>query len=1025
MYRDQLSNYITKSIVVCLAFFATLSPLSAQLSPFQSNLSLYQEGLDLFEREIYGQAIQKVEAFLDAENAVRGFKGNDLYTNAKYIQAVSAFHLKRSDALNLLEGYLKRYPENTKRILVNYYLGKHQFQKKEYRNSIEPLTVSFSSNALQSDLYNEVVFMLGYAYFDIENETQAAFYLDRAANFPGPYQDDARYYYAILKYKQKDYENAYEAMKALSSSEEYAAETRVYLANTLLKLGKTEELFQLADKMVGNSRRKADAGVYYIVAHASYEKGDFANAVKYFDEFRRSKGRLSRTGFFRYAHAQYESGLFKEAIQSFSKVTNQKDTLNQTASYYLGFSYLKTNDPNGARLAFKRASETFPGENRAVSQDALYQYAKVSYATKYYDDALSAMRRLEKEFPNSPHRNEIKSLMGETLLLNNNYEETIAYLKEGNTNTPRAQKALQQANYYYGLQLYEAESYGQSATYLKQAAASSSDAKIAQDAKFWGAEAAFRGGDLGKALQEYSAFQKSRNAKSSKYYKAAGYGKAWTYFKQKKYTQAAKEFDTFINGDGPKSSKRIMVDAYLRAGDSYFMGRNYNKANGYYSRVVEANISQQDYAYYQMAEGFYRQSKYTNSVRAFDRLITAYPSSDLHDNALDRISEIYATWLKDYAQASYYGKQLVQKYPNSPLAAAAYNRIAFASYNAGNEREAVKYFKKVLSDYSMDKANSQIALDNLSVMVTAAEFDRILANYRNKNPELNENVADLTFNTGRDRFFEESYQSAINQFSIYIKDYSTGRHYYEARVLRARAYKATGQRNKALEDYKQVYSATVRNPFSSTALMEAAQLEYELGRYDASLKLYQELVKTADNAQNRILAKFGVATILKDHKNDYSGAITILQQIENSSDAELYEVNTAKAERGDCEHLNGNIEKAHTIFKALEKDNDDEFGARGQFGIVRYWHAKDEHDKAIDATFYFNDNYPTYNYWKARTFLVLAETYYKMGNIFQAKGTLESLAGESRFPDVQEMAKKRRAEIVQEENQSIAPVSGN
>ena len=41
-------------------------------------------------------------------------------------------------------------------------------------------------------------------------------------------------------------------------------------------------------------------------------------------------------------------------------------------------------------------------------------------------------------------------------------------------------------------------------------------------------------------------------------------------------------------------------------------------------------------------------------------MINRYKRSELRDDALDRISEIYATWIKDYAQADRYAQILVK-----------------------------------------------------------------------------------------------------------------------------------------------------------------------------------------------------------------------------------------------------------------------------------------------------------------------------------------------------------------------------
>ena len=88
--------------------------------------------------------------------------------------------------------------------------------------------------------------------------------------------------------------------------------------------------------------------------------------------------------------------------------------------------------------------------------------------------------------------------------------------------------------------------------------------------------------------------------------------------------------------------------------------------------------------------------------------------------------------------------------------------------------------------------------------------------------------------------------------------------------------------------------------------------------------------------------------------------------------------------------------------------------------------ATEKFDEVKQAVIYQSNNYPTFNYWKARAFLIAADAFYELGNTFQAKGTLESLIGEDRFPDIQEAAQKRLREIEEEEASrgGFAPLDG-
>lgn len=1010
--------------LLCMGFTAVtqaqLAPLASPSAPAHTSFQLYEEGLTLFEKQLYGAAAKKFETFLaqEAEQQVRTGTNNDIHALAQYYQAVCAYHLDRNDAVLLLQSFVKDYPENTETTLANFYQGKYFFNRRDYEAAIDPLLAAEQTLTLGSDREGELMFMLGYSYFYEEGNEKADLdlavrYFNQLSNFDNTYQEDARYYKAVILYKNESYNEAYEALRSLRNSRKYGAETQVYLANTLLKLKKYDELFELAEELLADNSRNKDPQVYHIVANASYEREEYENAVRYFDEYIRERGNLSRTDNFRVAHANYKLEYFKEAIPYFRKVLTPDDSIAQVGSYFLGFCYLNQNSTENAKFAFRKAINRDEENNilpDQITEDAVFQYAKLCFVTEDYAEARQALLEIETVFPRAAYIDEARSLLGEVWLIDRDYEAAIEYFESIPLQNDRAKKAYQTACLYYGLDLFEKKEFVDADTYLRKAIGNDFDHEMTLSALYWLAESAYRQEDFQEANQNFLAFMQDREGKNHGYYSAVLYGLGWSYFKQKDYSKSLNSFKDFINMADQKAPKRILVDANLRAGDNLFMLRRYNEANQYYANVARINYSHQDNAFYQLGESYYRQRNYDQSVRTFARLIENYPQSALRDNALDRISEIYATWIKDYRQAAVYANMLVKSYPKSPLAPDAYNRLAVAAYNSGREDVAVNYFKKVLVDYAFDKKNAQIALDNLAILLPADQFDQVLSDYRQRNPQVNENLAELTFNTGIDRYFSENYASAIRQFSDYIRSFKNGPNFYEALLYRARCYKATNDLNQALADYQEIYNTIPKNDQTNSALQEAAEIHFEQKQFAQSLELFVQLDNTAEAISNRVQAKFGIA---KNYKamNKYAEAQRSLEEIARVPEVDINARTRAQVEIGECQYFRGMLDDALNNFREVETNFDNELAAQSQYMITQilYEQGKDEETKA--AGLYMKNTYPTYNYWKARTFLVVAEANYRLGEVFQAKGVLESLIAEDRFPDVQEQARQRLAEM--------------
>ncbi|GAB4415083.1 MAG: hypothetical protein OHK0039_23480 [Bacteroidia bacterium] len=1000
--------------------------LHAQLSPYVPYQYLYDEALELFDKEKYGAAQKKIDHFLEYEEDLRTRGANDLHANARYVQAASAYHLERNDAVSLMKGFLSEFSENTKAPLVQYYLGKYYFGKRKYREAIDPFGAAYRAGRLDAPRLDEVVFLLAYCHYMAKDGLQALRYFDIATRTANPYREDALYYKSVIYYEEGDYEEAYNAFQDLKDSKKYGSEIKVYMANALMKLRRFDELNILADELISGPPLKGnEAQVYYVVANASFEREDYPRTTEFFGRYAKSRGKMGRTDYFRYGYALYQQQKYRDAIPEFQRALTQNDSLSQISSYYLGFCYLEEKDPASAKFAFEKAAQAVGVGNPVVLQDALYQYAKVSFATEAYDDALRAFTQITREYPRAPYIDEVRAMIGETYLYTRDYPRSTSYLESVPLNTPRAKKAYQTVCYYYGLELFERPDYAQAVPYFRKAVNNPYDDNLTLGAQYWLGEAEFRQGNFANARQAFQTFMTMRGAAQHEYGARAYYGLGWSFFKEKNHSQAFKNFETYLAKAGANEPRNLPVDASLRAGDCQFILKNYTQAINYYQKVIDLRYTYRDYAAYQMGEAYYRLTRYTESVQTFDKMIRSFKESELRDNALDRISEIYATWIKDYGSALKYAKMLVDEYPKSPLASDAYNRLALASYNLGNEQAAINYYKKVLSDYAGDRRSAQIALDNLATLLPEAEFDRVLKDYRNRNPQMDNNLASLVFSTGKDRFFSGNYSSAIDQFTTYIRDYKNGANYHESLLFRARCYRETGRLGESLRDYEAVYNTTVSNEFTNVALQEAAEIKYGQKDYLSSLMLYQELEKNAGKLENRVLAWFGIAD---NHKamGDYAPAIAALSSIADNNEVQVYSRTRAQVGIGQCQYLQGNRDAARTTFTAVEQEFKNVFGAESQYmltlilleegrelkerGNVAEANAKFEAVK--QGTLYMRNNYATFNYWKAKTFLVVADAYYELGNIFQAKGTLESLVKEERFPDIQEEARKRLAEIV-------------
>lgn len=988
---------------LCVMFLLSWPQVgSAQLPAYYEPYRLYEDGVELFEKGHYGAAVAKFDDFLAAEGYERLNTANEINANARFYQAVAAYYLLREDAEPKLQSFVAGFPENTKWSEAQFYLGRLYFDQKAYDKAMKPLRIANERGLTSTEDYYYSNFMLGYAAFMQNDLATANTYFNSTtyATKPYPFVEDAQYYKAIITYQNGDYGQAYESLKALSTSKKYGEETKLYLATSLLKLNRTDELFELAEDLDGGRRGKEDAKVYFIVANAAYEKGDFAKSADYFKRYLDNRGELSRSGYFRFAQSFYKLGQYDAAIPVYQQaIARERDTLTQIASYYLGFCFLEKNEKDNARAAFEIAAKTPEPSNPQVKQDALWQYAKVCFDTKYYEESLNALRFLDAKYPNSPYRSDVKGLIGELLVISKNYPDAIAYYEKEGVTTPRMKKAYQQANYYYGVRLVGQKKYDDADKFLTNALRESYDPELTASAQYWLAESQFRQEKYPTAVQGYQQYMQKTGANMHPDKDMATYGLGWAYFQQKQYANAYKQFDTFVKTADRSTEPRYVIDAHLRAGDSKFLQRDYTGADSYYQKVLSFNYGGRDYASYQLAESQYRQGNYPAAVNQFSAMVPKYPRSELQDNALDRASEISLTWLKDYDKTQRYAKALVSQHSRSPLAAAGYNRLALATYFKGDEKGAVNYFKKVLEDYPSEQSQCQIALENLSQLLSASDYDKVFKAYKSRNPQVNENLAGLVFNTGVDRFYGGEYEAARDQFSTYINDYPGGANYYEALLMRARTYRELGQMEEALTDYNTVFKAIPKNSFTQVALLEAADIKFTQQKFNPALELFRLLEQTAEKLENKTEARFGMAKCYRA-LGSFGDAVTTLQPVVDDVAQPLETRLRAALEVGTAQYEQKRFVEAKQTLESVVQQSDTEYGARAQYTLSKVFFDQGKYAETKEAVLVVANKYPTYNYWKAKAFLVAAQADIRLNNQFQARATLESLVNNPEFPDI-------------------------
>ncbi|MDZ7936573.1 MAG: tetratricopeptide repeat protein [Emticicia sp.] len=185
-----------------------------------------------------------------------------------------------------------------------------------------------------------------------------------------------------------------------------------------------------------NSGRKLE-DVALLTAEVYFQQANYEKSVNYYTIYKnyKSQGMLPAVAY-RYGYSLYKTEQYSPATEQLKNVAAVRDTLGQYASFILGISYLKSNNPNYALGAFDQARKS--NYNKGVTEDADFNHAKVLLDLNRGNEAIKAFEGFLQKYPNSKYEDEANELISEAYLSSNNYQAALAYI-EGLKRRPLAQ----------------------------------------------------------------------------------------------------------------------------------------------------------------------------------------------------------------------------------------------------------------------------------------------------------------------------------------------------------------------------------------------------------------------------------------------------------------------------------------------------------------------------------------------------------------------------------------------------------
>lgn len=963
----------------------------------------YRLGIELFNKEKYANAQKMFRQVMEETR-----KNTKININAEYYRAICAYELFNENAEYLLNEFIKNNPSSAKIERAYFQLGRYHFREKDYRDALE----AFNHVELSSLSANERIeynFKTGFGHLQNGNTDKARMLFASIKDIPNKYASAASYYYGHIAYENNDYGVAKEEFAELEDDKTFGQIIPYYLIHIYYHEENYELIIEKGPQLLEQATSKRKAEIARLIGDAYYRLGDYETALEYLEIYlASSRYGMNREDNYQVAYTYYMNDLYEQAIQYFQNVINEKDSLSQNAYYHLADCYLETGQKEYASNAFLSAYKL--DYNEDIKENALFNYAQLSLevARDPYNESIKSLEKYINEYPNSDRIEEAYNLLVQLFLSTHNYKAALESIEKIKSRSTELEKAYQKITFYRALELYNNGLYYDAIDLFKRATKYDYDEKLTAKANYWIGESFYRLGKYWGALKYFNEFVRSPHATGISFYSRVYYNLGYTYFKRDDFSDAANYFKKFIDTD--RQNINLQNDALLRLGDCYFINKRYTTAIDYYDKALQLGQADIDYGLFQkgMAQGALGEFK--EKIETLNRLVKHHRGSPYVDNALFELG-LTEQNLDDSRNALVYFDKLTRQYPQSNLARKAMLKIGLIYYNNNQYEQAIRALKEVAEKYP-NTHESRDALASLKVIYIDLNKVDDYFEYTKGIPDARITTTEqdsLMYMAAENQYMLNDCEDALPAFRKYLNQYPNG-----AFALNAHYYKADCELRRdsviaALQDYKYVIEQPA-STFHENAFLNAARLSYQLGLYQEAYTYYKGL---EEKAQNNTNLNYALEGQMKSsfNINNYTEAIEAAQNLLHNKKLSTAQSMEAHFILGKSYYEQGNLEEAKAEFIITSNLADNQTGAEAKYYQAEIQYKQKHYQKAEEAVYELIDNYSSYDYWLAKSYILLADVYVGMDNIFQARQTLQSIIENYKGPELSEVARQKLQQI--------------
>ncbi len=917
-----------------------------------------------------------------------------LEEEARFLDAVARGVLDAGEAEVKLLHFIEQYPHSAYLPYACARLGDWYYIREQYSAAI-PWYRRVDTEQLPERMAVATDYYFAYA---LMREGRYAEALRRFAPlvYSDTFREDATFYTGYLYLKTGEAEKGLSLLKKIQGHAIYGTYATAYIAEGELSQTKYSEALRIARQ--GLSMPHLDPAVNLSLLKtaglASANLGQKQVSVEYLSDYVMRSDNPGRLELLTLGKMLVELRRSSEAIRYLERVpSGQKDFMAQLAYYYLGLGHLASQNIATAGAAFDQAVEInafTPLTETAAYNSALAVYSSapgrvgpgsgrlLGFIRQHHDSEYCPMAigYLEDAYLNEPNTSLALKELNSIVPMPERLKRVRDRVRLGKANQALAKgKATEAVDQY------------------RDIIRTASDATSVAEAYLWLGEAAYQQGKYSDAIQNTNSYLKQR-PKDLPLNKNAYYTLGYAYFNTKQYSDAEKAFLAYLSDNNDLGANE-RSGVFNRLGDIRIQKRDYTEAQRFFEKAEQAGGNEADYALYSRGVVLGLQKDYRGKAAVLAQLPTRYPLSKLAPKALFEQGQSLAL-AGDEEGARNAFERFFRLHSSSDLAPKVGLQLALSYFNQNRLNDAAQAYERVIRNYPKSD-EAKIALQDLkSISIQLNQVDRYtsLAHNTGLDSTLSAEELDRMSYLAAERLVASATpQEAKSALDRYINDYPNG------------AYIDRAIYSKALIEYN---SKNYQSAALALERLGSRSLDPDLaGEVYNLLGTSYDKLNQPGRAAEAYLAKAGYAKDVTECSNavrlageramNSHSTEFVYKLAEDVAMGNLKVNDRTKAEiigyAAECYAKANNKRQALAyarLLKQLPNVNTHDM-ADVILALDLYDHGKyAEVQRSMNA---LTTRGSSNAYWLARGFILLADTYAKLGDKESARAYYESVQG--------------------------------